>query len=164
MYSICPYIAKYQYNNRFSADPTYDRTHDFSLVFNRKISRRADFSATWVYGTGNALTFPLGKYNLENVGPYDFENNYDEEVYLYGDKNSVRAEAYHRLDIGFNFRREKLRGTRTWNISIYNVYNRRNPYSYYPNEISSVNANEVKISRRTLFPFMPSVSYSFVFK
>ena len=151
-------------NNGKAFPFNYDRTHDISIVYNLQINRRVDFSATWVYGTGMALTFPTGKYNVVDVGPVDFGNNYEEEVYLYNGKNSVRAESYHRLDVSLNFRKEKRNGTRTWNISIYNVYNRKNPYSYYPNEITSHTNNEVLISKRTMFPFIPSLSYSFVFK
>ncbi|MDD4746708.1 MAG: TonB-dependent receptor [Salinivirgaceae bacterium] len=151
-------------NNGKAFPFSYDRTHDVSIVYNLQINRHIDFSATWVYGTGMALTFPTGKYNVVDLGPVDFGNNYEEEVYLYNEKNSVRAESYHRLDISLNLRKEKKHGTRTWNISIYNIYNRKNPYSYFPNEITRQNHNEVLISKRTMFPFIPSLSYSFVFK
>jgi hypothetical protein len=53
-----------------------------------------------------------------------------ETIHVYPDKNSMRSKPYHRLDIGFNFSKEKPRGIRTWNVSIYNVYNRKNPYYY----------------------------------
>jgi len=70
--------------------------------------------------------------------------------------------AYHKLDIGVNFRKEKKWGERTWNISIYNVYNRQNPHYYYFTG-SDNNDGSLKLMQQSLFPILPSVSYSFKF-
>ncbi len=51
----------------------YDRTHDINLVLNYKFADNVDFSVTWVYGTGQALTLPIAKYslpvNVDNIDP-----------------------------------------------------------------------------------------------
>ncbi len=77
--------------------------------------------------------------------------------------------AFHRLDIGINFRKQKKRGTRTWNVSIFNLYNRKNPYYYFFDskdlniDIISNTSNELVLKQQSLFPIMPSISYSFQF-
>lgn len=151
----------------------YDRTHDISIVFNRKLSKTVDFSLTWVYGTGYALTMPSSKYYVHDFNPKNpslSEPDINtEEIYIYTEKNAFRAEAYHRLDLGLNFRKEIKWGTRTLNLSIYNLYNRKNPYFYTlsTKPTSNINSNgneKVYLLRNSLFPFIPSISYSIKFK
>jgi hypothetical protein len=49
----------------------YDRRHDLSLTILHKINPKIEFSGTWVYGTGNAVTLPIGTYSglPENLNP-----------------------------------------------------------------------------------------------
>jgi len=147
----------------------YDRRHDFSIVINYKLNENIDYSLTWVYGTGQALTLPVAKYYIPMIfpGSSNLENFYMEEIYIYTDKNAFRAKAYHRLDIGINFRKSKKWGERIWNISIYNLYNRKNPYSYYFSSVdthtSSGNQEKMSLFQQSLFPIIPSVSYSIKF-
>lgn len=143
----------------------YDRTHDINLVLNYKFADNIDFSVTWVYGTGQALTLPVAKYYLPYpVDMYaDIEHPYYNQVYVYTDKNAFRAAPYHRMDIGINFRKEKPWGERVWNLSIYNLYNRRNPYMYYIRSSDGVDSNKPALYQQSLFPFIPSVSYSVKF-
>ena len=76
----------------------FDRRHDFSIVLSHKFNEKWDAGATWVYGTGNAMTFPQAIY----LGtPYNNSQDVDYVEY-YGDRNSTRLAPYHRLDIGFN--------------------------------------------------------------
>jgi hypothetical protein len=81
----------------------------------------------------------------------------------FGNKNSFRMGSYHRLDLGIQFRKQKKRGERTWEISVYNTYNRKNPFFYYTdNEIR--NGREYGFLRQvSLFPVIPSITYSFKF-
>ena len=41
----------------------YDRRHDISFVVTHKFNERVDVGLVWVYGTGNAVTLALQKYN-----------------------------------------------------------------------------------------------------
>lgn len=138
----------------------YDRRHDFEIVGTYKINDEVDISATWVYGTGNAISLPIAEYEGYSNTPYDYFNT----IEYYGDKNSFRMAAYHRFDIGANFRKKKtwkkLEWERTWNVSVYNLYNRKNPYFIYfgYNDLGQKVAKQV-----SLFPIIPSVSYNFVF-
>ena len=50
----------------------YDRRHDISVVGIYKAGDRWTFSSTFVYSTGNAVTFPIAKYNLDGI---EFQQN-----------------------------------------------------------------------------------------
>jgi hypothetical protein len=129
-----------------------------------KISDKIDLSATWVYGTGNAFSLPVGKYNtyIDDGQYYDGEpERIFHPAYIYEERNNYRMRSYHRMDVGANFRKDTRRGERTWNISIFNLYNRKNPYFYFM-DYNWDNGNTT-LKQKSLFPFMPSVSYNFKF-
>lgn len=142
----------------------YDRRHDFSVVAIYKAHDYISFSATWVYGTGNAITLATGEY-------YAFPHEYGTDqgsgssfiqyVNDYGEKNSFRMAPYHRLDIGMQIT-HKLKGkaTGTIDFSIYNAYNRKNPFFYYVGSDSKGNSELRQVS---IFPILPSLSYSIKF-
>jgi hypothetical protein len=114
-----------------------------------------DMGLTWVYGTGVAFTAPISNY--QTLGS-QFEPA--PQVTEYTDRNSLRLPAYHRLDLGINFHKKTKWGKRTWNISVYNAYNRRNPYYLYINQNGDGTGDVRQVS---LFPIIPSVSYIFQF-
>lgn len=153
----------------------YDRRHDVSIVATYQVKNNIDVSATWVYGSGHAFSLPVGHYNIINDHDY-FNGNeeeapfdYDTEIYQYEGRNTFRMRAYHRLDVGVSFHKKKKWGERTWHFSIYNLYNRQNPYYYYfdskqtTNYLGHVVGNQRVIKQMSLFPFIPSISYSFKF-
>lgn len=67
---------------------------------------------------------------------------------------------YHRLDIGAQFHKEKKWGERTWEFSVFNIYNRMNPFFYY---MQANDRKEIVLKQVTIFPIIPSVSYSIKF-
>ncbi len=154
----------------------YDRRHDISLVGIYKLNDHITISGTWVYGTGNAVTLPLSEYTATEHLPGDlrdpsypdgFESHHISAagpvVKDYSQKNNFRMAAYHRLDFGVQFHKEKKWGERTWEISVYNVYNRKNPFYYYI-QYNIVNGKEHGVlTQVSLFPLIPSVTYSFRF-
>lgn len=74
--------------------------------------------------------------------------------------------AYHRLDVGVNFHKQKKWGQRTWSIGLYNAYNRQNPFFvYFSTEYydTIVNNGKKVLKQVSLFPIIPSISYSFKF-
>lgn len=141
----------------------YDRRHDISVVGIYKLNDHITISATWVYGTGNAITLPQAEYvvNTHNPGENSI-NNYFGTNYVsdFGEKNSFRMAAYHRLDFGIQFHKKRKRCEQTFELSAYNVYNRRNPYFYY---IGSDNQGNRRLRQISLFPIIPSVSWSWKF-
>ncbi len=156
-----------QFSNINNGEPfnyKYDRTHDISIVFSHQINENIDISATWVYGTGNAFTMAVGRYDVINdASSWHNENGddftYNSQAYIYNGINNFRMRAYHRLDIGANFHKKTKWGERTWNVSIYNLYNRKNPYYYFFDQVGS----QMVLKQQSLFPIIPSVSYSFKF-
>jgi outer membrane receptor for ferrienterochelin and colicin len=147
----------------------YDRRHDISVVGIYNLNDRITLSATWVYGTGNAITLPIASYGVEQhtvpgaqqsqpspngIWPYSVAGDY-------GKKNSFRMSPYHRMDIGIQFHKKLKRCVRTFEFSVYNVYSRQNPYFYYINYDQSSKKNI--LMQASLFPIIPSVSWSYKF-
>lgn len=129
-----------------------DRTHDLSLVGIYKASDRWTFSSTFVYNTGNAVTFPAGKYQLNG-----------NTVFYYPERNSNRMPDYHRLDFSATLEGKpgkKLQSS--WSFGVYNLYNRKNAYSIdfrdNPDDKSRTQA-----VRTTLFGIIPSITWNFKF-
>ncbi|MBR5100987.1 MAG: TonB-dependent receptor plug domain-containing protein [Bacteroidales bacterium] len=135
----------------------YDRRHDLSIVASYEFSKKFDVSATFVYGTGlcgslalQTICVPQG-YNF-TAGSFTQPYPVD---YLES-RNNYRLPSYQRLDLGMNFHRFFRSGRhRTINVSVYNVYNRNNPFLVYRDGQS--------LKQLSIFPIMPSVSYTFFF-
>lgn len=141
----------------------YDRRHDISIVVTHKFNKKIDVGLTWVYGTGNAITLAKEKYL-----PYNEKTiyNYYQDIQYIGKRNNFRMPAYHRLDVGVNFHKQKKWGQRTWSIGLYNAYNRQNPFFvYFSTEYydTIVNNGKKVLKQVSLFPIIPSISYSFKF-
>lgn len=139
----------------------YDRRHDISITVAHRFSDRIDIGATWVYNTGHCATLALQQFmntgisELPTVGTHDYVPS----------RNNYRFEPYHRLDLGVNFNKVKRHGVRTWNISIYNVYNRMNAFVVYPSSEwdQATGSDRQSLAKLTIFPIIPSVSYSYKF-
>lgn len=129
----------------------YDRRHDFEIFLNYEINKNIDISATWTYGTGNAFTMITGSMLYES--PLSGSPSW-EPVGYFDRRNDKRMRAYHRLDLSVNFKKDKKWGQRIWNVSIYNVYNRQNPFFYMPGSGN-------KMKQVSILPIIPSVSYIF---
>jgi outer membrane receptor for ferrienterochelin and colicin len=130
----------------------YDRRHDLKAAIVHKLSKRVELSADWVFGTGQAITLPTEKY-VDNNG---------NEILVYKERNGFRMSSYHRMDIAASFTKVKKKHTRTWIWSIYNVYNRRNPFYIYLGTKDVAPFNPV-FKQVSLFPFLPSFTYQFKF-
>jgi hypothetical protein len=147
----------------------YDRRHDLSLVAIYKLSERITLSATWVYGTGQAVTLPLASYPaVEHFPTFDhidsgFMGNYIRTVEDFGEKNSFRMKPYHRLDVAAQWHKELKRCTKTFELGLYNAYSRKNPFFYYTSyEPSGQNGEYVnRLKQVSLFPIIPSVSWTY---
>ena len=137
----------------------YDRRHDISITVQHKFSERFDLSGTWVFSSGNCGT----------LGTQVYEGLMDEWGYIPSinalERNNFRMGNYHRLDLSVNFHKQKKHGIRTWNISVYNVYNHKNPFIVYTDYgwDEATQTEKKKLMQASLFPIIPSVSYSFKF-
>jgi outer membrane cobalamin receptor len=148
----------------------YDRRHDISVVLSHQFSKRFDVGATWVYGTGMAVTLPVMAYT-RNVWPVTKETIMNAHlpgpytIVAFEGRNGYRMPAYHRLDIGVNFHKEKKWGTRTWSVGAYNAYNRQNPFFMTQHLITPQNAPMFMLVKQfSLFPVIPYFSYTFKLK
>jgi hypothetical protein len=170
-------------NNGLPFPAKYDRRNDVSIVISHKFSERFDIAGTWVYNTGSCGTLALQNYAGTNI-PQSAGNNYG-TVYTSGNgittyysppattlpyvssRNNFRYEPYHRLDFGMNFNKKKKHGIRTWNISVYNVYNQLNPFLTSVNSKPQYNPATGQTEYRnaliqiSIFPILPSVSYTY---
>jgi hypothetical protein len=130
-----------------------DKTHDISIVATYALNKRISFSANWVYSTGNAVTFPTGKYYVDN-----------RIVWLYTERNGYRMPAYHRLDIGMTWKlRERKHFSSELTFGVYNVYGRENAFAIRFRE-NETDPTRTEVVQTALFRFVPSVSWNFRIK
>ena len=138
-------------NNWYAAKQ--DRTHDISIVTIYDITPKLSVSALFIYYTGNAVTFPSGKYTING-----------ETQFLYTERNGYRMPAYHRLDLGVTWiRKNTEKFESSWNFSLYNAYGRENAYSITFRE-SKTNPGTTEAVQTTLFRWIPAITYNFKFK
>jgi hypothetical protein len=129
-----------------------DRTHDVAIVTSYQLSSKWTVSANWVFSTGDAVTFPAGKYQVDN-----------RTVFYYTERNGYRMPSYHRLDLGATW---TLKQRKKWSseltFSLYNAYGRENAYTinFRDNKDDPAKTEAV---RYALFKYIPSVSYNFKF-
>lgn len=148
--------------------PRYDRRHDISVVMIYKLNKRMNLSTTWVYGSGNAISLPEGRFFHEDIigttDPVAFFN----VIPLVRNRNSFRMAPYHRWDIGLVYKLKPRHGESDLTFSIYNAYNRLNPFFIY---FETVTTNPdgtgaivgFRAKQVSLFPVIPSITYNFRF-
>lgn len=130
-----------------------DRTNDITLVGMYDLTRKWSISATWTFYTGNAVTFPSGKYKMD-----------DKVVWLYTERNGYRMPNYHRLDLGATLKlKDKPNYSSELSFSLYNAYGRENAYSISFRE-SKTDPTKTEVVQTTLFRWIPSISWNFKFK
>ena len=128
-----------------------DRTHDVSIVGTYELNNLWSLSALWTYNTGNAVTFPTGKYMVD-----------DQVLFSYTERNAGRMPAYHRLDLSATWTRKRKKHESTWNFSLYNAYGRQNAYTITFQE-NEDDPNRTSAIKTALFRWVPSISYGFKF-
>jgi hypothetical protein len=133
------------------------------------LSPRVDLGFVFVYATGNAITLPISR--------YFFEGNL---VEVYGERNSFRMAPYHRADFSLNVKGKLTRSRfdaelnqlveeprkfrSSWNFSVYNLYNRMNPYFiYFATKDNNNGGFQITARQVSLFPILPSITWNFEF-
>jgi hypothetical protein len=140
----------------------YDRTHDISLVASYQFNKKWSGTLVFVYGTGNATTLPTSRFAyspgydlIDNEPKYSFIDVYDKI-------NDFRLPAYHRMDVSLTYLQKQTdKFESSWNFSIYNLYNRANPYFIY--FVPDLEELRIKAYMVYLFPILPSVAWNFKF-
>ncbi len=126
----------------------YDRRHDIKLVIDHNFSKRFSIAMAFAFNSGIKATIPTGT----------FRDIYGQQSTIYSKRNAYTYPSYHRLDLSFNWTKQKKWGERVWTIGVYNAYNHQNPYYIYFDRQASGVAYQI-----SLFPFIPSFGYSFKF-
>ena len=157
-------------NNGDEYPARFDRRHDLSVILNYDLTEKWNFGGAFVYATGNAITLPLER--------YFYEGNILEQ---FGPRNSFRMDPYHRADFSVTYTpsNEVLKKDRetgeeimvprkffsSWTLSVYNLYNRQNPYFiYFGNDGQLQEGNlQIKAYQVSLFPILPSITWNFKF-
>ena len=129
-----------------------DRPNNLAIVGMYELNPKITFSATWIFYSGNVVTFPSGRYLVDgNIVPY------------YTERNGYRMPDYHRLDIGLTWQKKKSEKFESnWSFSIYNVYGRSNAYAINFQEDPN-NPAKMQAVQLSLFRFVPAISYNFKF-
>jgi hypothetical protein len=146
----------------------YDRRHDVSVTLTYEFNKDMDMGVTWVYGTGNAVT--LGKQKFKE---FPDPGSWFNTLTYYEGRNNYRMPAYHRLDWGINFHKDLKYGRRTISVSVYNAYNRQNPFFLYwgydyemetdPETGNMYEESKPALKQISIFPIIPSISYTYKF-
>ncbi len=131
----------------------YDKPHNISIVGNYEISPKWTVSANWVYASGTPVTYPTGRFQIE-----------DSYVPIYSGRNEYRYPAYHRLDLSATLQLSKpgKRFKHELNFSLYNAYGRKNPWTIM--FMQEDDQPDVSYAEQVyLFTFIPSVTWNFTF-
>ena len=139
----------------------YDRRHDLSVVAFYNFNKKWSFSAVFVYGTGNSVTLPVGRFSDPSYGWDPYFSWYSD----YGYRNSFKMQSYNRLDLGIKKTVVKKRFTFVESFDIYNVYNRRNPFFLMNDKMYDPKTNSEKWMLRqfSIFGVIPTINFSIIF-
>lgn len=153
----------------------YNRPNSITLSANYKFSEKISANATWIYQSGLPYTPVIGRQLTAALNPDQNGNYIYYETFIYGERNSARMKAYHRLDLGVTLNRfnEAKELKSSWSFSVYNAYNRQNAIYYYFNttdhseiinpEIAGTKYKPFQMYQISLFPIIPSFSYKYYF-
>ena len=130
----------------------HDRTHDISIVGTYELKKRWVFSLAWIYSTGNAVTLPSGKYQING-----------QTVSYFTERNGYRLPASHRLDAAVTLNiniKKKFKNSIT--LSIYNLYNQYNPFAIDFRQ-SETDPTKTEAVQTSLFGIVPTFTWNFNF-
>lgn len=132
-----------------------DRIHDLTLVLSYNLNKKLVFSSSFIYYTGDAVTFPSAQYS------YDGYN-----VPYVAQRNGNRLPDYHRLDVGVTwYMKDRKHLEQSLNFSIYNVYNRENAFSVrFTDSFEGNTTGQVQAVQTALFKLIPSITWNFKIK
>lgn len=139
-------------NNNEWYNARLDKTHDLSVVATWQFNPKWSLSGLFLYSTGNAVTFPTGKYELNG-----------QTIFQYSNRNADRMPAYHRLDLSATYEpNKKKRFHGSWTFGIYNVYGRQNAYTI-TFEDNPDKPGTTRSMQTSLFRWVPNITYNFKF-
>jgi hypothetical protein len=150
----------------------YDRRHNLAVQLTYLIGRNVELGAAYVYGSGNMFSIPSQSYHTFNVlSAYDYWLNrgsanpyYNDVVSVYPGRNNARLPSYQHLDLSLTYRKQVKKLQHAFNLSIYNVYNHFNIFAVYSDYRTNADGTRSIVYKKlSLFPVLPSISYSIKF-
>ncbi|MBW4888924.1 TonB-dependent receptor [Mucilaginibacter sp. HMF5004] len=139
-------------NNNQWYNARLDKTHDISVVATYQFNPKWSLSGLFLYSTGNAVTFPTGKYELNG-----------QTIFQYSNRNADRMPAYHRMDLSATYEPNKLKRLHgSWTFGVYNVYGRQNAYTI-TFEDNTDKPGTTRAIQTSLFRWVPNITYNFKF-
>lgn len=167
-------------NNGVAFPFKFDRRHYLNVFINKILREgKRSFSFSFVFASGNPVTLPTDKYEaINNVVTKNtaFTNFYDQNFYPfdnqnlhYPQRNNYRIRPYNRIDLMYNYIKEKKWGTRTFSIGVYNALLYKNPYFLVVDinnysQFGNSYRRKITIKEVSLFNFIPAISWSYKFK
>jgi outer membrane receptor for ferrienterochelin and colicin len=147
-------------NNGEEFYPRFDKRHDLSLLVNYKINEKWSVNTSWVYSSGQAITLPNQAYRPPEFTFMKPNIPVNEMVTIFstGKRNDFRMIPFHRLNISVQHTKMHKWGQGIFEFGLYNAYNRNNPFYYF----LDTQTGTVKLKSMSIFPLLPSVSYSFL--
>lgn len=146
-------------NNGLPFFPRYDRRHDIAIVLIHRLSSRWELAGNFVLGSGNAFTLPTGRFLFQ-----DLPGSNPAVIPVFPERNNYRLADYHRADLSATYKLRPRWGEGSLMFSIYNVYNRRNAFFVYFEELRDEQQEEIQGFRArqvTLFPIIPTFTLNF---
>ena len=137
----------------------YDRRHDIGLAVTHKFNEKVDIGIVWVFGSGYATTLAQQTYLGVNGLSIGGNTAYEPIEHIEA-RNDYRMPAYHRLDLGVNVHKKREKWESTWSFGLYNAYSRQNAFYLFFEEGDDGTRT---LNQLSLFPVLPSISYSFKF-
>lgn len=156
----------------------YDRRHQLNINANLQIGEKhkkrqwgkhslrknidgsmvikKDFSANFNYASGKNITLAEQEYQgipLPLMEGSRYWTDWFATRSLLSEVNNYQMPAFHNLNLSYRIERQSIDKTIIWNFSVYNVYNRLNPWYYYK--------KGDKLKQITLFPIIPSISFTY---
>lgn len=166
-------FTKFQFNQINGGEsyrPAHDRRHNLTAVGIYDINNHIKLSFSWTYLSGSPITIAQSDYSVITNGPTGDNtvtggvNSSPNNLTDYSKKGAFKTDAYNRLDVGIQFIKQKKHGIRTWDISLYNAYNKFNPfYYYYSNGYGDNNKFNLQLKKKAYLPIVPSITYSYKF-
>lgn len=128
-----------------------DHRNDFTIVGLYDFNKSWNVSATWSYSSGRPLTAPDAKYQVDGV-----------TCYYYTARNSYQTPPSHHLDISARYVKTGRKFTSIVSFGVYNVYSHQSPFVIYF-EDDSTKPSGTRAVQMSLFPILPSISYTLKF-
>ncbi|MFY0252489.1 TonB-dependent receptor domain-containing protein [Chitinophaga sp. 30R24] len=139
----------------------YDHRHDIEVILMQRLGKHWDISASWHYTSGMPITLPVSSYNgTDNASPYE-PGTGNTAIDRFDNWYNYRTSDVHRLDMGITYSKQKKHWVKSWNLSVFNVYNRKNPFFYYIGE--DPEAKQRYLTQVTILPILPSITYAIKF-